>query len=72
MATLRLSKDFFVKNKINKIQIEGQPNGTENVEIETNAFVGNDGPFPQIDIVNCHTVVLRKNAFHGKFLGNLT
>lgn len=48
------------------IQGSGLDSGREHVEISTNAFNGNDGPFPEIEIVNVHTVNIRSNAFYRK------
>lgn len=35
------------------------------VELGPDAFKGNNGPFPDIEIVNCFSVVLRSKSFNG-------
>lgn len=49
------------------IQGKGPDFGREQVEINTNAFNGNAGPFPEIEIINVHTVVLHSNAFYCEY-----
>lgn len=50
------------------IQGSGLHTGREHVEIKANAFTGNLGPFPEIEIVNVHTVNIQSNAFYRKLL----
>lgn len=69
-AQLRIDEDFFYHNTVNRISIEGdaaawQSSRTQ-VEVGPEAFKGNNGPFPEIEISNLFTVVLRTKAFSGK------
>lgn len=68
-AEFRLDGNVFKGNRLNRIMIQGtgSRSGREHVEIGTNAFNGNAGPFPEIDIVNVHTVVIRPNSFYCEF-----
>lgn len=67
-AEFRLDGNVFENNRLNRIMIQGNgPDvGREHVEIGANAFNGNTGPFPEIEIVNVHTVILHSNAFYCK------
>lgn len=67
-AEFQLEGHVFAGNSLNRITIEGtgSRNGREIVEIHTNAFYGNSGPFPEIDIVNVHSVVIQKGSFFGE------
>lgn len=67
-SELRLDGNVFEGNRLNRIMIQGTKSGHEHVEISSNAFYGNRGMFPEIDIVNIHTVVLRSKSFYSKFL----
>lgn len=66
-SKLRLDEEVFNTNKVNRILIEGNSNGNEHVEISKNAFRNNAGLYPEIDIYNCYTVVLRERAFSGSY-----
>lgn len=72
-AEFRLGANVFTNNRLNRIKIEGSnPKlGREHVEIGTKAFYGNSGPFPEIEIVNVHTVIIRSNAFYSKYCTQL-
>lgn len=41
--------------------------GREHVEIHANAFNGNAGPFPEIELVNIYSVEIHSNAFYCKW-----
>lgn len=62
-TNLQLKRGFLQNRTINQLLIEGNMNVGEQVEIDSGAFDGNRGPFPQIEIINCHSVVLRSGAF---------
>lgn len=49
-------------NKINSLQIDGNYNGSEKIEISEKAFYGNTATFPQISIYNCRSVIMQKNS----------
>lgn len=68
-AKFQLDGNVFENNRLNRIMIQGKgPDfGREQVEINTNAFNGNAGPFPEIEIINVHTVVLHSNAFYCEY-----
>lgn len=66
-SSLRFDPKFFDNNNINRILIECPTDNRVQIEVTANAFVGNEGPFPEIDIVNCFAIVLRSNAFQGMF-----
>lgn len=56
---------MFANNRINRISVEGSyPKGQEQLEINSKAFFGNNGPFPEIEIKNVHTVLIQANAFY--------
>lgn len=44
--------------------------GREHVEIHSNAFNGNSGPFPEIELVNIYSVEIHSNAFYCKWCEN--
>lgn len=69
-AEFTLDGNVFTNNRLNRIMIQGSglDSGREHVEISANAFNGNAGPFPEIEIVNVHTVNIRSNAFYCKLL----
>ncbi|XP_037029610.1 uncharacterized protein LOC119069622 [Bradysia coprophila] len=71
-SALRFDSNFFDNNNINRILIECPADNRVQIEVTANAFVGNEGPFPEIDIVNCFAIVLRSNAFQGEFKLNIT
>lgn len=66
-SSLRFDSKFFDNNKINRILIECPADNRVQIEVTANAFVGNSGPLPEIDIVNCFAIVLRSYAFQGMF-----
>lgn len=71
-AEFRLGGNVLTDNYLNRVMIQGNGmNSGEHVEISSNAFHGNTGPFPEIEIVNVHTVIIRSNAFYSKFLGEI-
>lgn len=70
-SSLRFDSKFFDNNNINRILIECPANNRAQIEVAANAFVGNKGPFPEIDVVNCFAIVLRSNAFQGTFFYSL-
>lgn len=59
---------MLAKNRLNRILIQGSgtESGREHVEINSYAFNGNDGPFPEIEIVNVYSVEIHSNAFYRK------
>lgn len=66
-TALRIDENMFAGNRINRISIRGShPKGLEHLEIGTKAFYGNNGPFPEIEIANVHTVLVQANAFYRK------
>lgn len=66
-AALRIDENMFAGNRINRISIRGsRPKAMEHLEIGTRAFYGNNGPFPEIEIANVHTVLIQANAFYRK------
>lgn len=66
-AEFRIGGNVFTENHLNRVMIQGNGlNSHEIAEIDANAFQGNAGPFPEIDIVNVHTVIIRSNAFYRK------
>lgn len=70
-AGLRIDENMFASNRINRISINGTyPHGEEHLEISPRAFYGNNGPFPEIEIKNVHTVLIQANAFYRKSLWN--
>ncbi|XP_055305282.1 uncharacterized protein LOC129569986 isoform X1 [Sitodiplosis mosellana] len=73
-AEFTLDANVFTNNRLNRIMIQGSglDSGREHVEISSNAFNGNGGPFPEIEIVNVHTVNIRSNAFYFEFKLNIT
>lgn len=68
-AEFQLDGNVFENDRLNRIMIQGRgPSfGQEHVEINANAFNGNTGPFPEIEIVNVHTVILHSNAFYCEY-----
>lgn len=63
-ANLRFDVGLFHNNKINRIFINGPiRNDKSQVELGYNAFIGNDAPFPEIEITNFYSVVLREHTF---------
>lgn len=69
---LRIDENMFATNRINRISISGtHPHGEEHLEISSKAFHGNNGPFPEIEIKNVHTVLIQANAFYRKIFTNL-
>lgn len=64
-AEFRLDGNMFAGNPLNRITIQG--NKRETVEISPHAFYGTRGPYPEIDIINVHSVVIHNNSFFGKF-----
>lgn len=64
---MRFDPKFFGNNSVNRILIECPADSENPIEVTANAFVGNEGPMPEIVIVNCYAIVLRSYAFHGMF-----
>lgn len=68
-AGLRIDENMFMTNRINRISIQGTyPHSEEHLEFNSRAFFGNNGPFPEIEIKNVHTVLIQANAFYRKFI----
>lgn len=67
---LRIDEDFFYQNTVNRISIQGDAGAWQKsrtqVEVGPEAFKGNNGPFPEIEISNIFAVVIRTRAFSGK------
>ncbi|XP_037938855.1 uncharacterized protein LOC119671986 [Teleopsis dalmanni] len=61
-TNFRLEAGFFSESRVNSLRIEGT-NSDDQVEITSEAFSGNDGPYPDIQINNVQTVFVRKQAF---------
>uniref|UniRef100_A0A1A9WVB5 Right handed beta helix domain-containing protein n=1 Tax=Glossina brevipalpis TaxID=37001 RepID=A0A1A9WVB5_9MUSC len=61
----RLDRGFFNNNTVNSLTIEGQHKDGEQIEINTEAFRGNNGPYPEINFNNVFTVIIRTKAFSG-------
>lgn len=72
LITLESGVDFHFdgnilsNNRLNRIKIQGT-GADEHVEIRGNAFYGNMGPFPEIEIVNVGSVNILSNAFYRKY-----
>lgn len=64
-TNFRLERGFFNNNKVNSLSIEGTFNEREQVEITTEAFRGNHGPYPEIYMTNVFSVIIRAKAFSG-------
>lgn len=62
---LRLNSGLFNNNTINSISILGNYNEGEQLEITSEALRGNNGPYPDINIQNIFTVIIRTKAFSG-------
>lgn len=67
-AEFQLDGNVLTNNRLNRIKIQGSgmESGREHVEIRSNAFNGNAGPFPEIEIVNIYSVEIHSNAFYCK------
>lgn len=61
-----LDGNALANNRLNRIRIQGS-GGDEIVEIKTNAFYRNAGPFPEIEIVNVGSVNIFSYAFYRKW-----
>ncbi|XP_055846453.1 uncharacterized protein LOC129912281 isoform X2 [Episyrphus balteatus] len=70
-TSLRMERGLLRDSHINRLLIEGNMIDGEQVEIGSGAFEGNLGPFPDIQIVNCHSVILRSTAFSGELKFNI-
>lgn len=66
-SKFQLRSNSFNQNRLNRVLIEGSKWGREQVVIDTNAFHGLAGPFPEIEIVNVHTVFVQPKAFYSEF-----
>lgn len=64
---LQLSGGLFNNNTINSLTITGNYKEGEQVEISTDALKENNGPYPDINIQNVFTVIVRTKAFSGNF-----
>ncbi|XP_073834037.1 ben isoform X2 [Musca autumnalis] len=62
----RLVDGFFHNDTINRFIIEGNMEEQEKVEIGTDAFRGNNGPFPEIVFTNVFAIIIRQRAFRQK------
>lgn len=78
-SSLLITENTFAKAHINSIIINGNENGVEHIEISKNAFYENQGNLPELNITNCHTIILRENAFtdeskeqYSEYLINIT
>lgn len=66
-AEFTLDGNVLTQNQLNRIMIQGSGlEGREHVEFKSQAFNDNSGPFPEIEIVNINTVIIRPNAFFCK------
>lgn len=63
----RLSSGLFNNNTINSLTIIGNYKEGEQVEITSDALKENNGPYPDINIQNVFTVIVRTKAFSGNF-----
>ncbi|KAL9873804.1 ben isoform 2-T2 [Glossina fuscipes fuscipes] len=61
----RLDRGFFINNTVNSITVEGQYADGEQIEVNTEAFRDNNGPYPEINFNNVYTVIIRTKAFSG-------
>uniref|UniRef100_A0A1I8P772 Right handed beta helix domain-containing protein n=1 Tax=Stomoxys calcitrans TaxID=35570 RepID=A0A1I8P772_STOCA len=59
----RLQEGFFHNDTINRFIIEGNMSEYEKVEIGTDAFQGNNGPFPEIAFTNVFAIIILQRAF---------
>ncbi|XP_075159237.1 ben [Haematobia irritans] len=62
----RLQEGFFHNDTINRFIIEGEMSEYEKVEIGTDAFRGNNGPFPEIVFTNVFAIIILQRAFKQK------
>ncbi|XP_055913954.1 uncharacterized protein LOC129947429 isoform X2 [Eupeodes corollae] len=65
-TSLRMERGLLQNSKINRLLVMGNMIDGEQIEIGSGAFEGNRGPFPEIEIVNCQSVILRSSAFSGE------
>lgn len=65
----RLDDGFLNNNTINRFIVEGNMQEGEQVEINSNAFSENNGPYPEIGFSNVFAIVIRNKAFQQKGLG---
>ncbi|XP_059618652.1 uncharacterized protein LOC132263090 isoform X2 [Phlebotomus argentipes] len=69
---LHIHRDFFQQNHINRILINGTKESEAHVEFMENALQENNGSMLEINIINCHTVVLKNGTFHDENKINFT
>ncbi|XP_061399594.1 uncharacterized protein LOC133335325 [Musca vetustissima] len=65
-TSFRLREGFFHNDTINRFIIEGNMEEHEKVEIGTDAFRGNNGPFPEIIFSNVFAIIILERAFRQK------
>lgn len=70
-TNLRMERGLLQSSRINRLLIEGNMIDGEQVEIGSGLFEGNGGPYPDIEIINCHSVILRSSAFPRDFKLNI-
>ncbi|XP_055389677.1 uncharacterized protein LOC129618741 [Condylostylus longicornis] len=64
----RIDEGLFENNLINSIRVEGiSDESNSQIEISQNSLKGNNGPYPEITIVDVGTVILRTDSFSGEF-----
>ncbi|KNC30502.1 hypothetical protein FF38_07824 [Lucilia cuprina] len=62
----QLNDGFLNNNTINRFIVEGNMKEGEQVEINSNAFSENNGPYPEIGFTNVFAIVIRNKAFQQK------
>lgn len=62
----RLHEGFFHNDTVNQFVVEGNMSEYEKVEIGTDAFRGNNGPFPEIAFTNVFAIIILQRAFQQK------
>ncbi|XP_065362958.1 uncharacterized protein be isoform X2 [Calliphora vicina] len=62
----QLNDGFLNNNTINRFIVEGNMKEGEQVEINSNAFSENNGPYPEIGFNNVFAIIIRNKAFQQK------
>lgn len=62
----QLNEGFLNNTTVNRFIVEGNMNEGEQVEINSNAFSENYGPYPEIGFFNVFAIVIRNRAFQQK------
>lgn len=62
----KLDSGFLNNNTINRFIVEGNMKEGEQVDINSNAFSENYGPYPEIGFTNVFAIVIHSKAFQHK------